>query len=254
MRRRYEDDRERRPGSEGLRAPDLGHRAHLCGHGGLYLGRLEEDLRRHGRCRHSEPQRELEPRGKHGGGHSGQRGAVPTAFGHRAGRCGRSGRRCGALGQKRCRRAHLRRAPGGRRRRLQRRRPLRSGVARFQRRGSHRGAARLPGLCERRGQLGLHGEMPHRARRRPHRRAVHRVHLRRYRPVAASGLLRPAGRALSHGRRHGALRAEARGHGRARRGACESGGLLPGQQHHRPGHSRHGGRRHREPREHHVRP
>lgn len=36
------------------------------------------------------------------------------------------------------------------------------------------------------------------------------------------GLLRPAGRALPHGRRHGALRAEARGHGRARRGACES--------------------------------
>lgn len=61
-------------------------------------------------------------------------------FGHRACRRGRSGRRCGALGQKRCRRAHLCRARGGRRRRLQRRCPLRPGVARFQRRGSHQGA------------------------------------------------------------------------------------------------------------------
>ena len=126
--------------------------------GASICGRLEEDLRRHGRCRHSEPQRELEPRAKARwrpfmDSEAQFQRLLATELAA-AGDPAAAVRSAWATSDAAA--LHLRRARGradvgvsndGEP-------PFDPASARLQRRGSHRGAARLAGLCERRGQRG----------------------------------------------------------------------------------------------------
>lgn len=128
---------------------------------------------------------------------------------------GDPGRRCGALGQKRCRRRSSPSCPRGPTSASPTTAPPSIRRRSISAAGAPRGLARLPGLCERRGQLGLHGEMSHERDGVPIAELYTEYTFDAIDQSLPQGLLRPAGRALSHGRRHGALRAEARGHGRA---------------------------------------